>query len=348
MKVQVGEREGCKVRVNVEVTADEFMDALAKGLPPFLAAMGMAISPETDLDQALRTIATDDSDEELNRVKLDCAVGYLMPRAVEQAGLLPACNPSIMGAQHEADGRVTFGVEVYPNPEVGLSSYEPVRIAEREPPTVTEEEIDQQITAMAMRGAVTQPDIITGKPKKVPARIDDEWVRKNVNGCTTVKQLRESLRAAGERFKNEEIERRRQDDAIVELASRMEGDIADELVDAVAAGMIGELVNQLASQGMTIQEFVVKEKVTLDQLREDARRRAKSNLIHGAVLDAYFAHEGLQLQDGDVEAALSVIAPTMEKEALKALEDNGFMFTVKATARRLRATRAIMEAATAK
>ena len=72
---------------------------------------------------------------------------------------------------------------------------------------------------------------------------------------------------------------------------------------------------------------------------------ARDNLTHGAVLDAYFRHENLELKDGDIEAALSVIAPGVEEDARRSLEANGFMFTVIETAQRLRATYAIMQAA---
>ncbi len=345
MKVQIAEREGCKVRVNAEVEKDEFVDALGKGLPPFLAAMGMHISSETDMDQALRNIANDDSDEELNRVKLDCAVSYLMPRVVQESGFVPACNPSIVGAEQLPDGSVTFGVEVYPKPELELSSYGPVTIQLPSVQEVTEEEIDQRIAAMSARGAVTQPDVITGKPKKVPAIINDEWVRKNVDGCSTVAQLRERLRAAGRKFKEEEREHLKQQLAVDKLIERATCEVPAETVDAVAENMMGELVNQLAMQGLSIQEFMVQSSSTLDTIKENARQQARANLTHGAVLDAYFQHEGLQVLDEDMEEAMSAIAPGIEPEARESLEKNGFMFTVVETAQRIRATRAIMDSA---
>jgi FKBP-type peptidyl-prolyl cis-trans isomerase (trigger factor) len=345
MKAEIAEREGSKVRVDVEATEGEYMDALSRGLPSFLASMGVQVTPDADLDQALRAAAEGSTEDEIRFVKLDCAASYLMPRAVEQAGLFPACTPAIVGTQQEADGSLTFGVEVYPKPHVDLSSYEPVRIAERAPMPVTEEEIDQRLAAMAMRSAVTQPDIVTGKPKKVPALIDDGWVSKNVDGCSTVDELREKLRETGERYKRDEFEHRKQNDAIAELARRMEGDIPDDLVNAVAEGMMAELASQLSAQGMTIEQFAAQRNATDEQIRDDARRQARENLIQGAVLDSYFAHECKELKEGDIESALSVIAPGMEEEALRAFMANGFMFTVTETAQRLRATCAIMETA---
>lgn len=345
MKAEIAELEGSKVRVNVEATEGECADALSHGLPPFLAAMGVQVTPDTDLDQALHAVAEGSTEDEISFVKLDCAASYLMPRAVEQVGLLPACTPAVVGTQQEADGSLTFGVEVYPKPHVELSSYGPVHIAERTPMPVTEEEIDQRLAAMAMQAAVTQPDIITGKPKKVPALIDDAWVGKNVDGCSTVDELREKLRETGERYKRDEFEHKKQNDAIAELARRMEGDIPDDLVNAVAEGMMAELVSQLSAQGITVEQFAAQRNTTDEQIRDDARRQARENLIQGAVLDSYFAHECKELEEGDIEGALSVIAPGMEEEALRAFKANGFMFTVTETAQRLRATCAIMETA---
>ena len=116
MKVEAAEQSAGKVRVNVQISSEEFEEALKKGLPPFLAAMGLRISEKTDYDVALKTLADDDSDEELNRVKLDCAVSYLMPRAVEQSGFSPVCNPAIVGSERNEDGSVSFGIEIHPKP----------------------------------------------------------------------------------------------------------------------------------------------------------------------------------------------------------------------------------------
>ena len=296
MKVEAAEQSAGKVRVNVQISSEEFEEALKKGLPPFLAAMGLRISEKTDYDVALKTLADDDSDEELNRVKLDCAVSYLMPRAVEQSGFSPVCNPAIVGSERNEDGSVSFGIEIHPKPEIELSDYTPVTVTVSHP-TVTEEEIDQRIDAMAALGAVTQPDIITGKPKKVPAIIDDRWVQKNVNGCNSVAQLRESLREAGMKHKQQELERLVVAKATVQFAERLTAPILDETIEAVTDNMVGELVNQLAQQGLTLQDYVVQRKITIDAMRDDARKQAVANLRQGAVLDAIFRHEGMELTD---------------------------------------------------
>ena len=308
MKVEAAEQSAGKVRVNVQISSEEFEEALKKGLPPFLAAMGLRISEKTDYDVALKTLADDDSDEELNRVKLDCAVSYLMPRAVEQSGFSPVCNPAIVGSERNEDGSVSFGIEIHPKPEIELSDYTPVTVTVSHP-TVTEEEIDQRIDAMAALGAVTQPDIITGKPKKVPAIIDDRWVQKNVNGCNSVAQLRESLREAGMKHKQQELERLVVAKATVQFAERLTAPILDETIEAVTDNMVGELVNQLAQQGLTLQDYVVQRKITIDAMRDDARKQAVANLRQGAVLDAIVRHEGMELTDEDIEQAMGVIAP---------------------------------------
>lgn len=342
MKVEIAERGANKVRLDVEATAEEFQDALAKGLPPFLAAMGLHVAPGDDYEEAVRKLAGDGGDAALDGMKLDCAVGYLTPRAVEQAGIVPACNPGIFGSELEPDGSVVFGLEVFPKPEVRLSGYGPVTVRAKHP-AVTEEEVDRRIDAMAAKAAVTQPDIVTGKPKKVPAIIDDKWVRRNVDGCNSVADLRAHLRAAGEKYKADAFAQQVQEQALEELARRIVEPVPEETVDAVADSMMGELANQIAQQGLTLQEFVVQRKVTLDQMRDDARARARTMLVQGAVLDEVFRHEGLKLRDGDIDAALAAIAPGVEEKARESLERNGFMFTVEETARRMRAMSAVMD-----
>lgn len=342
MKVEVAEQLAGKVRANVEVSAEEFEEALKKGLPPFLAAMGLRISDKTDYDVALKQLADDDSDDELNRVKLDCAVSYLMPRAVEQSGFFPACNPAIVGSERNEDGSVSFGIEIHPRPEIELSDYSPVSVTVVRP-SITEEEIDQRIDVMANMNAVTQPDIITGKPKKVPALIDDKWVQRNVPGCNNVAQLRETLREAGMKFKQQELEKTVSAKAIIAYADRMVGTIHEEVIEAVTDNMVGELTNQLAQQGLTLQDYVVQRKITLDAVRDDARKQAKANLRQGAILDAIFRNMNVELTDEDIELAMGIIAPGIEKQAKESFENNGFMFTVTETAQRMRATQWIVE-----
>ena len=196
---------------------------------------------------------------------------------------------------------------------------------------------------MAALGAVTQPDIITGKPKKVPAIIDDRWVQKNVNGCNSVAQLRESLREAGMKHKQQELERLVVAKATVQFAERLTAPILDETIEAVTDNMVGELVNQLAQQGLTLQDYVVQRKITIDAMRDDARKQAVANLRQGAVLDAIFRHEGMELTDEDIEQAMGVIAPGIEKQATESFKNNGFMFTVNETAQRMRATQWLLD-----
>lgn len=345
MNIEVAEQTLARVRVNVQVTSEEFEDALGKGLPPFLAAMGLRVSPETDYNEALKTLANDDTDDELNRIKMDCAVSYMMPRAVEQSGFFPACNPAIVESNHNEDGTVSFVVEIHPKPEVELNDYGPITVQAAHP-VVTEEEIDRRIDAMAARGAVTQPDIITGKPKKVPAMINDKWVARNVPGCENVADLRRTLRAAGEKFKEQEFEKTKQELALAELAKRLVAPIPEETIEAVTDSMMGELANQLAQQGVTLQDYVIQRKVTMDAMREDARRQAEGNLRQGAILDAFFRHLNLTLEDSDIDAALAVIAPGIENQAKESFERNGFMFTVTETAQRMRAAAAILDLVT--
>lgn len=337
MKIEQTPLDGNKVKLHVEITPEEREEATDKGVQAFLLAVG-APSPEgTEVDTLLCQIIGEEGD--MDGAKLDFAVNYLVPRAVEQSGIIPVCSPEFSHPEvPEAAQSTAFDVTIVAKPEFELSSYDPVSIV-IDKPTVTDEEVEEQINALAERMATTETDIMTAEPKTVIPEITDEWVAKNISDdkCNTVEELRTHMREAGFRYKASQFEQDKLNMAVDEMAKRLEAEVPQDILEAMADSMMKELSQQMAQQQKTLQQMAEEEGITLDQLRDQIKDQAKEMLRQGFTLDAYFRHAGMAIDEHDIQRAIHAIAPGQEEEALESMKDSGYMFTVEETAQRLKA-----------
>jgi len=348
MKVDRLPMEGSKLGLRVEVGPEEYREAGDKGVRAFLASADAPVPEDADPDQVLAQLIGGAAAVE--DVKLDLAVNYLVPHAVQQAGIVPVCSPEFGHPTAPEDGKpFVFEIGTFPKPSFELSSYEPVSI-EIDAPVVTEEEVDGQIDAMAQQAAVVQTDIMTGEPKRVAPEVTDEWVKENVPdpAIDTVAELRVRMRRAGEEYKAEQFEQYKMSMTTAEAAKRLSGEIPADMVAAMKRSMMEELQGRLQSQGMTVAQLLEQQGMTEDQLEYDAERNAVEMLRQSFALDAVYRHDGLEIGDEDVMAALSAIAPGQEKEAEASMRESGYLFTVEETARRMKAGKHILEQAKVK
>ncbi len=92
------------------------------------------------------------------------------------------------------------------------------------------------------------------------------------------------------------------------VAEGIEAEIPQEMVDLQAKQMVENLKQQLASQGITYEQYVQfsggDEQKILDEAREPAMRQVRMDLAVEAIVKA----EGLEASDEEVEAEMQKIA----------------------------------------
>lgn len=335
MKVEEIGREGSRVVYRVQASPEEYAAAVRGGAHAFFMQPGSEAPSDEKVDYVLSQVAG--PGESIDALKVDAAVNYLLPRAVEAAGVLPVCAPASDVPDAPAAGEgLSFTMKLFPKPVAELSSYEPVSI-EVDTPHVTEAEIDQRMAEIA-DGAV-RAGTLAHNMDGTPSQVDDEWVRKNVPDpdCNTVAELRERLVIAGQQHKSQQFTQYKMSLASSKMMERLDLQIPDDMLDAMVQGMIDDLRGQLESSGKTFEGFLKARNLTEDALRADARAQSDAMLRQAVTLDAVFRHEHLEATEEDRKAALSAIAPGNEQAAYEQMKETGYLFTIEESAQRLKA-----------
>lgn len=346
MKVEKVGREGSQVAFSVQVDAREYAAAVKGGTHAFFMQPGSEEPSDAKVDYVLSQVAGEGAS--VDALKVDAAVNYLIPRAVEAAGVFPVCSPaSDVPAPPEAGQGITFTLKLFPKPVAELSSYEPVSI-EVDAPHVTKDEIDKRLAEIA-DGAV-RAGTLAHNVDGTPSQVDDAWVEKNVPDpdCNTVSQLRDRLIIAAQQHRNQEFTQYKMSLASAKMMERLDAEIPDDMLDAMARNMVAELRGELERQGRTLDAFLQARNLDEDGLFANAREQSNAMLRQAVTLDAVFRHEHLEVTEKDRKAALSAIAPGNEEAARAQMEETGYLFTIEESAQRLKAGSYILACADVK
>lgn len=149
-------------------------------------------------------------------------------------------------------------------------------------------------------------DVHEVKAKVLP-ELDDEFAA-SAGGFDSMEQyrtdVREKLDAAKESGYMMEVERA----ALTELASRLEGDVPEEMVRSRANTMMRDFLENLESRGIPIQQYVEITGVQPDQIQADIANQAQGRVREELALEALFRAQGLEVNDSDMDDAVREIA----------------------------------------
>ena len=155
------------------------------------------------------------------------------------------------------------------------------------------------------------------KTKEVPA-IDDEFA-KDVSEFDTLKELKADLKKKITEDRKAAAQRAFEDVLMDKVADGIEAEIPQEMVEMQARQMVENLKQQLASQGISYEQYVQfsggDEQKILDEAMEPAMRQVRMDLAVEAIVKA----EGIEATDEEVEAEMKKIADQygMELESVK-------------------------------
>ena len=144
------------------------------------------------------------------------------------------------------------------------------------------------------------------KVKEVPA-LDDEFA-KDVSEFDTLKELKADLKKKITEERTNAAQRAFEDVLMDKVADGIEAEIPQEMIDLQAQSMVENLKQQLASQGISYEQYVQfaggDEKKILDDAQEPARKQVRMDLAVEAIVKA----ENIEATDEEIEAEMKKVA----------------------------------------
>lgn len=141
---------------------------------------------------------------------------------------------------------------------------------------------------------------IKGFRKCVIPEIDDRLAEKV--GCVDVKDMREQLRRSIAMQKAEELPRLKVDRVIDAALERLDGEVPEYYVEFIRQDVGREFMQSLQEQGTNLQEWMLRNSVDGDAMKDDIANEAKRRAAIDCMLEAVFKEKKLELTDEDIDA----------------------------------------------
>ncbi len=176
-----------------------------------------------------------------------------------------------------------------------------------------------QAEDLAGKPAVFKCHIHEVKGKEIP-KLDDEYVA-DTTEFETVEEYKASVKERLENNKKAEGRRAQEDEAIAKIVEDSEMEIPDAMLDYQVENMINDFANNMAGQGLSLQQYMQFTGMTMDAFRDQVRPDALSRTQSSLVLEAIAKAENIEASDADVDARLEDMSKQygMELEQIKNL-----------------------------
>jgi trigger factor len=143
--------------------------------------------------------------------------------------------------------------------------------------------------------------------EKVLPPLTDSWASE-VSEFATLLELRLEIRNKMQAGKTYAADQRFRSLAVKAAADNATLDLPDVIVTEQAEELLADFSRSLQAQGGDINTYMAATGVTAQQMVEDMKPTAASNVKTGLVLDAVAKAEGLEVSDEDVQQAITEMA----------------------------------------
>jgi len=166
---------------------------------------------------------------------------------------------------------------------------------------------------LAGKDAVFQVKIHEIKTKELP-ELDDEFAQ-DVSEFDTVDEYMASVREKIQERKAAEAKQTQQEEALEKIVADSQMDIPSEMLDMQCENMINQYAQQMAQQGLSLDQYLKIAGITLEELGDQVRPEAESRIRQDLVLEAIAKAEGIEIADEDVDAEIERMAVLYQMEA---------------------------------
>lgn len=145
------------------------------------------------------------------------------------------------------------------------------------------------------------------KVKELPA-LDDEFAKDVNEEVATLDELKAKLREDLEAGKKNEAENKLRDEVVEKASANAEVDIPEAMIETELDRMVREFEQRLSYQGMNLElyfQFTGTDEAKLkEQMKEDAAKRVRTNLVLEAIIKA----ENIEVAEEEVTAEIEKMA----------------------------------------
>jgi len=185
------------------------------------------------------------------------------------------------------------------------------------------------------------------KCKKLP-EIDDEFAL-NVGGFESVDEMVAQLKQAMDRQAEVAHVQSKERALREELASRLEGDAPEQMVDARADSLMRDFMVMLDTRGVPLEQYFAGTGMGMAELEAEMKVQGRQAVLEDLALEALFRQEGLEVTPEDIDRELEDISrsgETTPEEARKRWEELGLMSVIREQVIHRKAVEWLMENST--
>jgi trigger factor len=171
---------------------------------------------------------------------------------------------------------------------------------------------------LAGKPAVFKVKIHDIKSKQLP-ELNDEFAKEAEGDAETLEDLKKELRTKLEESKKQEAENQTRETVIEKASENAEIEIPEAMVNTELDRMVQEFGQRLQMQGMNLDLYYqfsgTSEEALREQMKEDAQKRVRTNLVLEAIVEA----ENIEASEEEINAELNKMAEMyqMEVEQIK-------------------------------
>ena len=144
------------------------------------------------------------------------------------------------------------------------------------------------------------------KVKELPA-IDDEFA-KDVSEFDTLNDLKTSIREKRQAANDDRAKHETENAAVEEVAKNTEVDIPSGMIDNEIEAMIRDMEQQLAYQGINLEQYLKIMNKTRKEIEDNYREQAEKNVKSRLVLEAIIKEEKIEASQEEVDEKIKEMA----------------------------------------
>lgn len=190
---------------------------------------------------------------------------------------------------------------------------------------------ENYVPELASKEATFKIKVHEVKEKKTP-ELNDEFVAElNLNNVKTIDDLKAYEKDRLHKQKDEDAKRQYFEGLLKLIREDAKIDLAQEIIDNEVDAMEENLKNQIAQQGLTLENYLEMTKQTSEDMRKTMAEEADVNLRSVLIMEKIAEVENIVVEEDEIEFELAKIADQYQMpldEVKKILKDNMDRFKV--------------------